>query len=110
MSAIGSGVTLIAGSQLDNLAPLSVSSGDVVTFSHYVGKKAWQIVVTDDNGNIRSDMPAIQTLNARPAADTIAITAGATADIFISIRWQENSVEASMIPVDSPSVVITSVV
>jgi hypothetical protein len=107
MSAIGSGVTLIAGSQLDNLSPISVASGDTVTFSHFVGKKAWQIVVTDDNGNIRSDMPATQTLNARPAADTIEIVAGDAADIFISIRWQENSVEASMIPVDSPSVVIT---
>ena len=107
MSAIGSGVTLIAGSQLDNLTPISVSGGDTVTFSHFVGKKAWQIIVTDDDGNIRSDMPATQTLNARPAADTIAIAVGATASIFISIRWQENSVEASMIPVDSPSVVIT---
>jgi hypothetical protein len=107
MSAIGSGVTLIAGSQLDNLTPISVASGDTITFSHFVGKKAWQIVVTDDNGNIRSDMPATQTLNARPAADTIEIVAGDTADIFISIRWQENSVEASMIPVGSSSVVIT---
>lgn len=108
MSAIGSGVTIIAGSQLDGMSPIALVAGDIVTFSHYVGKKAWQIVVTDAEGNIKTDMPATQTLNARPAADTIAFAASpGTRSVFFSIRWQENSVEASMIPVGSSSITIT---
>jgi hypothetical protein len=109
MSAIGQGVTIIAGSQLDGMSPIALATGDVITFSHYVGKKAWQIVVTDAEGNILTDMPAVQTLNARPAADTIAFAGAPDArSVFLSIRWQENSVEASMIPVDSSAVVITT--
>jgi len=109
MSAIGQGVTIIAGSQLDGMTPIALSGGDVVTFSHYVGKKAWQIVVTDEEGNILTDMPAVQTLGTRPAADTIVFAAAPdTRSVFFSIRWQENSVEASMIPVGSSSVVITA--
>jgi hypothetical protein len=109
MSAIGSGVTIIAGSQLDGMTPIALVAGDVITFSHYVGKKAWQIVVTDAEGNILTDMAATQTLGTRPAPDTIAFAASpGTRSVFLSIRWQENSVEASMIPVGSSSVVITN--
>ena len=119
MSAIGSGVTLICGNQLDGEAPLGgaagaqrpamtpliMAPGDVATLSHFVGRKAWQIIVTDDNGNVQSsaDFPASQTLNARPSHDEITIT-NFTVDlksVFIAIRWQENSVEAQLFPVGS---------
>lgn len=107
MSAIGSGVTIIAGSQLDGMTPLSLNAGDEVIFSHFVGKKAWQILVSDDTGAIRTDMSIFQQLNARPLPDTIRIGPAPTQrQIFIAIRWQENSVEASMIAADSSSISI----
>jgi hypothetical protein len=107
MSAIGSGITIISGSKLDASIPTVLAAGEVLTFSHFVGKKAWQIICSDAQGNIVTDLTATQTLNAPGIADTIALTAGTSGSYFISIRWQENSAETSMIPVDSASVVIT---
>lgn len=117
MSAIGTGVTLICGNQLDGEAPIGGAAGaqrpamipitmfvgDIVSLSHFVGRRAWQIIVTDSNGNVQSssDFPAFQVLNARPLPDAISITnnSGAVKSVFISIRWQENSVEAQLFPV-----------
>ena len=108
MSAIGSGITVISGSKLDASIPVALAIGEVLTFSHYVGKKAWQIICSDAEGNIVTDLTATQALSVTPGLpDTIALTAGTSGSYFISIRWQENSAETSMIPVDSASVVIT---
>lgn len=114
MSAIGQGVTIICGNQLDGVAPptdrdamvpVNLGPFDQVTLSHYVGRKAWQIVISDENGNVMSsgDFPAFQLLNARPAPDIVTVSnqTGEPATVFISIRWQENSVEASLFPVGS---------
>ena len=46
-----------------------------------------------------ADYLATQTLNARPAADTISIACAAANLIFINIRWEENSTEAALFPV-----------
>jgi hypothetical protein len=117
MSAIGTGVTLICGNQLDGEAPIGgaagaqrpamtpivMNGGDVASLSHFVGRKAWQIIVTDDNGNVQSsaDFPAVQVLNARPLPDALSVTnsSGGPKSVFIAIRWQENSVEAQLFPV-----------
>ena len=108
MSAIGSGITIISGSKLDASVPVAMTSGQTLTFSHYVGKKAWQIICSDAEGNIVTDMPATQSLSVTPGLpDTIALIPATSGSYFISIRWQENSAETSMIPVDSASVVIT---
>jgi hypothetical protein len=118
MSAIGSGVTIICGNQLDGFAgspppagvreamvPITLNAGDQITVSHFVGRKAWQVLITDADGNIQttSDFTVSQTLLARPLPDTIQIdnVFGGTKTVFIAIRWQENSVEASLIPVNS---------
>jgi len=109
MSAIGSGITVISGSQLDASIPVALTSGQQLTFSHYVGKKAWQIICSDAQGNIVTGWAILQTLSVTPGvADTIRLTAPSTGSFFISIRWQENSAETSMIPVDSASVVIVT--
>lgn len=107
MSAIGSGITIISGSQLDASIPVALAVGETLTFSHFVGKKAWQIICSDAEGNIIPNWRIVQTLNAPGIADTIAMIAPGSGSYFISIRWQENSAETSMIPVDSASVVIT---
>ena len=109
MSAIGSGITVISGSQLDASIPVVLTTGQVLTFSHFVGKKAWQIICSDAQGNIITGWGIVQVLSGVfGTADTIALTTPAPGgSYFISIRWQENSTETSMIPVDSASVVIT---
>jgi hypothetical protein len=114
MSAIGSGVALICGNQLDGIAPagtrdamipVSVAVGDVITLSHFVGRKAWQILITDPNGNLlpSADFPAVQTLGVRPAPDTVAITVSSDlfSEVIIAVRWQENSTEAQLFSVGS---------
>lgn len=124
MSAIGSGVLLLCGNQLDGfvgtvppasppsgvanaMTPLAVAFGGTVTVSHYVRRKAWQVLVSDDNGNVlpMSQAPApgsfsvSQTLSGSSAPDTIVISCGQTANVFIAVRWQENSVEAQLFPI-----------
>lgn len=115
MSAIGSGITIICGNQLDGFAgspspagvreamvPVYLGSDDQMTISHFVGRKAWQIIITDDSGNMQSaaDFPAVQVLGSRPAPDTIQITNTSSAKrVFVSIRWQEASAEAQLIAV-----------
>lgn len=105
MSAIGSGVALICGSQLDAMQPVSVAVGDVITLSHFVGRKAWQIIVTDPNGNVlpSSDFPASQVLGVRPAPDTVSINVSSDSfsEIIVSMRWQENSAEAQLFAIGS---------
>ena len=118
MSAIGSGVTIICGNQLSGYAdahppagvreamvPLRFDAGDQLTVLHYVGRKAWQVLITDANGNVQTtaDFDVSQSLEARPDPDSIQITNvfGGTKTVFISLRWQENSVEASLIPVNA---------
>lgn len=125
MSAIGSGVTLLfSDGQLDGEAPLNGSAGATrpamepvvlnvgqqLVLSHYVGRRAWQIIFTSTSGNIltTSAVSAQQTLGVRPAPDTITITNNAPDKImfFASIRWQEPSAEANTISTSSPMVVI----
>lgn len=128
MSAIGQGVSLICGNQLDGFAgsptpaglapamfPLNVANNDVITVSHYVRRKAWQVIITDADGNVQpSDgfgvaganyFTITQTLSGSAAPDTISIACflptALTKSIFVAIRWQENSTEASLIPVGS---------
>ena len=118
MSAIGQGVTLICGNQLDGYAgtpapagvrdamvPVTLAFGDQVTLSHFVGRKAWQIIVTDDDGNVQpaSAFPAQQVLQARPAPDLVQVwnLSGINKNVFIAIRWQENSTEAALFPIGS---------
>ena len=108
MSAIGSGITVISGSKLAASIPVALAINETLTFSHFVGKKAWQIICSDAEGNIITGWRIVQALSATPGiADTIAMIAPVSGSFFISIRWQENSAETSMIPVDSASVVIT---
>jgi hypothetical protein len=114
MSAIGQGVTLICGNQLDGYAgsppasgvreamvPVTFNPFDEMTLSHYVGRKAWQILISDDNGAIQTGFIINQTLGARPAPDTVFIKNQSVAvkNVFISIRWQENSTEAALFSV-----------
>jgi len=116
MSSIGSGVTLICGNQLDGFAgsptpsgvapsmfPVTLAQFDVLTLSHFVGRKAWQVIITDDNGNVvpATAISVTQTLQARPLPDLVAISKSSSGsqDVFIAIRWQENSVEAQLFPV-----------
>lgn len=109
MSAIGSGITVISGSQLDASIPIVLASGDTLTFSHFVGKKAWQIICSDAEGNIITGWAIVQILSGVfGIADTIALIAPSSGSYFISLRWQENSAETSLIPVGSTSVVITN--
>lgn len=109
MSAIGKGVTLIAGSQLDNLSPITIPAFNKLVFSHYVGRKAWEIILTDPEGAVEGGIDVVQTLGVRPAPDTVEIfnNAGAPRPLFISIRWEENSIEAAAVATDSSSVVVT---
>lgn len=121
MSAIGSGVMLICGNQLDGFAglppasgvapamvPLFVGFGGTVTVSHYVRRKAWQVLISDENGNILPMAPGgpplggfsvSQALSGSSAPDTITINSSFFGNVFIAIRWQENSVEAQLFPV-----------
>lgn len=114
MSAIGSGVALICGNQLDGIAPagardamipVSVAQGDIISLEHFVGRKAWQIIVTDANGNVlpSADFPAVQTLGVRPAPDTVNITVvtDTVSEIIVAVRWQENSTEAQLFAIGS---------
>lgn len=108
MSAIGKGVTLIAGSQLDNLSPITIPAFNKLVFSHYVGRKAWEVIVTDQNGGFVITK-VTQTLGVRPAPDTVEIfnEEAVERQRFISIRWEENSVETDAVATGSSSVVIT---
>lgn len=116
MSAIGSGVTLICGNQLDGFAgsptpagiapsmfPVTLAQSDVLTLSHFVGRKAWQVIITDDNGNVipAANIAVAQTLQARPLPDLLTVTKSSVGaqNVFVAIRWQENSVEAQLFPV-----------
>ena len=125
MSAIGSGVMLICGSQLDGYAgsppatgvapamvPLFVGFGGSIIISHYVRRKAWQVLISDENGNIMPMAPSSpppngfsvsQALSGSSAPDTITIAVDPdySGSVFIAIRWQENSVEAQLFPVGS---------
>lgn len=123
MSATGKGVSLIFSNQLDGPAPLGgsagatrsamspvfVGAGSTVTFSHYVGRKAWQVLLSSGSDGssfgLVSDLATVtQTLGVRPAPDTITVTA--SVDVFVSPRWEENSKEVNAIPAGSASVEI----
>lgn len=127
MSATGSGVTLIYSNQLDGyippgsppsagsthaaMAPVLLPPGTAgVRFYHYVGKKAFQVLVSDANGNLRPQGDSIlvsQTLGVRPAPDVVYVQktdAENDEQWFVSIRWQENSTEASLVTADSSAI------
>lgn len=127
MSATGSGITLIYSDQLDGyvppgsppsagatrpaMAPVPLPPGTAgVRFYHYVGKKAFQVIVTDADGNLRpkgSSIVITQTLGVRPAPDVVYVQktdAENDEAWFVSIRWQENSTEASLVTADSPAI------
>lgn len=118
MSAIGSGVMLICGNQLDGYAgsppatgvapamvPLFVGFGGSIIISHYVRRKAWQVLISDEDGNIApyGRFAVTQALSGSASPDTITIEVEPeySGYVFIAIRWQENSVEAQLFPVGS---------
>lgn len=126
MSATGKGTTLIYSDQLDGTAPLGgsagatrpamtpvfLNAGDTLTFSHFVGRKAWQVLITSGDDDFFGSLlwsashVVTQTLGVRPLPDTVSIYTTKTGSVYVSIRWEENSTEVDAIPVGSPSVEI----
>ena len=109
---------LICGSQLDGYAgsppatgvapamvPLFVGFGGSIIISHYVRRKAWQVIISDEDGNIAPSGRFVVTQalsgSASPDTITIAVDPDYSGSVFIAIRWQENSVEAQLFPVGS---------
>lgn len=119
MSATGqNGVTLIAGQNHGELSPVTIPVGNILAFTHNVGRRAYQVIVTSgDPLNAGAVLtPAAGAIVSQPNANTILVSNGSVnpLSVFIACRWEENTVELDLVftngqgGTSDPRVVITA--
>lgn len=97
MSATGQGgISVITGSNHAQLAPVSIGSLSTLEFTHNVGRKAYQVIVTDgDSGAILVSEVAV----SQPSANKIAVqnvTEGSLL-VYIACRWENLTAELDLV-------------
>lgn len=102
MSATGhGGVTVIAGQNYGQMEPVSIPSGGSLTFTHNVGRRAYQVIVTSGNPfTYGAVLTAAQDiLVAQLSANQIVVTndSDGSALVFIACRWEENTAELDLV-------------
>lgn len=102
MSATGQGgVTLIAGQNHGELSPVALAAGDILVFTHNVGRRAYQVLVTSgDPANAGAVLTQISNVAvAQATANAISVTnnTGAPISIFVACRWEENTAELDLV-------------
>lgn len=105
MSATGqNGLSIIVGTTHDDMSPVLIpDNGGFLLFTHNVGRVAYQVIITDDQGNVVNNAvpnfwSVSQTVNAiRVQNNSVA---GST-PVYIAPRWEENTVELSTL-LDTP--------
>lgn len=102
MSATGQGgVTLIAGRNHGELSPVTLAAGNILTFTHNVGRRAYQVLVTSgapaNAGAVLT--PISNVLVAQPNVNTITVLNStlASISIFVACRWEENTAELDLV-------------
>ena len=102
MSATGQGgVTLIAGQNHGELSPVALANGDILTFTHNVGRRAYQVLVTSgapaNAGAVLTQISNV--LVAQPTVNAISVANNTLApiSIFVACRWEENTAELDLV-------------
>lgn len=99
MSAIGQGgVSIISGTTHSELSTITIPNGSSCIFTHNVGRTAFQVLVTDQHGNILDPWASGLFINQTPDVLTVANASDLIYQVYISPRWEENTVELSLIP------------
>ncbi len=111
MSATGQGgVSLISGQSHGELDPVVIGAGEALTFTHRVGRKAYQVLVSDGtDGYLLLNTVATVT---QPDVNTIIVTNNAgegSIEVYISCRWENLTTELDLIGPDDGRVVIENV-
>ena len=107
MSATGQGgVSLIASPNSGNTTGVAIPNGQSLKYTHNVGKKAYQVLVTDPNGNILNVAGGI-TVTQSTGVITVANSSGGALTVFIEARWEENSAEVTLVPSNSAALVVS---
>ncbi len=104
MSRTGSGVSLIAGHDQQNLTPIALANGDSLIFTHNLDRRAYQVLVSDGvDGRIYSDadVTVTQTANAVTAVNNLnAIT------VYMTVRWENPTIELDLVRSTDPRIVV----
>lgn len=106
MSAAGQGgISIITGSSHAELAPVTIPAFGNLVWTHNVGRIAFQVLVTDSNGNVLSPQQGIVVTQTTSA---LTVSNGNESDVvvYIAPRWEENTVELNLIPPGDSRVVI----
>lgn len=119
MSATGhGGVTLIAGQNYGQLSPVLIPSGSALTFTHNLGRRAYQVIVTSgapiNYGAVLTSAQSVSVSQLSANAIVVSNNDESSLLVFIACRWEENTAELDLVLTDGnngssdPRVVIAS--
>ncbi len=104
MSRTGSGVSLIAGHDQQNLTPIAMAGGETLTFTHNLNRRAYQVIVSDGvNGTIygNAGVTVTQTANAVVCVNNLG-----SITVFVAIRWENPTIELDLLASTDPRIVV----
>jgi len=91
------GVSVIAGANHGSLVPVSLASGATLTFTHGLGRRAYQVLVTDGvNGRLMTNAEMTVT-QATVNAVSVQNATGGVLTIYVAIRWENLTAELDLI-------------
>jgi hypothetical protein len=105
MSATGhGGVSIIFGENHAELKPVLLLSGQNMVFTHNLGRKAYQVLVTDAANGAR--VPNTVVAVTQPTANAVVLTNLNEGDttVYTAIRWEDFTPSLDLIHSDDPRV------
>ena len=113
MSALGQGgVTILSGENHGQLAPIAIPAGQSLTFNHGLNRRAFQVLVSsgaDANFGQILMLPISQPVSGGEYNQVVVQNdTQAEVQVFVACRWEENSVELSLIAADDSRISVAS--
>lgn len=100
------GISLITGSNHATLAPVTLASGEQLTFNHNTGRRAFSVLVTSSDGQVLTGNDGLFVSQPTTNSVVVANTGRVTATIYVSVRWEEPTVELDLVTPGSGKIVI----
>lgn len=101
MSATGyGGVTLLAGQTHDELSPVEIPAFSSLTFTHNVGRRAFQVIVTSGNVFDYGRVLTQADIAVSQPSENVLVVANNNEDtrlVFIACRWEHMSYELDLV-------------
>lgn len=100
------GISLITGSNHATLAPVTLASGEQLTFNHNTGRRAFSVIVTSSDGQVLTGNDGLFVSQPTTNSVVVANTGRVSATIYVSVRWEEPTVELDLVTPGSGKIVI----